>query len=102
MTEIDCIFAGILGGFFGSAMVLFTARFHWKRMTREYEDAKNHFQDHMRILDINERVKKIEEFLYLSLQYSRPFNYASASEVKEAGDKVMDKYKQSINNLKDK
>lgn len=70
MNEIDCIFAGILGGFFGSAMVLFAARFHWKRMTREYEDAKNHFQDHIRILDINDRLTRMEEFLWLSLRYS--------------------------------
>ncbi len=102
MNEVDCIFAGVLGGFFGASMIVFAARFHWRRLTRDYEDAKNHFQDHMRILDLDDRLKKIEEFLYLSLQYSKPFNYASASEVKEAGDKVLNKYKDAINNLKDK
>lgn len=71
MNEIDCVIAGMLGGFFGAAMVLFTARFHWKRMTREYEDAKRHFQDHMRILDINDRLTRMENFIDLSLQYKR-------------------------------
>lgn len=69
MNDIDALIAGIGGGFFGAAMVLFTARFHWKRMTREYEDAKNHFQDHMRILDINDRLTRMENFIEVSLKY---------------------------------
>jgi hypothetical protein len=102
VNEIDCLIAGIGGGILGAGAVLFTAQFHWKRLTRDYQDAKQHFQDSIRILDLQDRVKKIEEFLYLSLQYSRPFNYASDSELKEAGDKAINKYKQSINNLKDR
>jgi hypothetical protein len=102
MNEVDCVFAGLLGGFIGSSMVLFTARFYWKRMTREYEDAKRTFQDHLKIIDARERLKKIEEFLYLSLQYSAPYTYATKEEIKAAGDKVINKYKESINNLKDR
>ena len=71
MTEIDCILAGMLGGFFGAAMVLFTARFHWKRMTREYEDAKRHFQDHLNISQLEDRLLRLENFIDLSLQYKR-------------------------------
>ena len=102
MTEIDCVLAGVLGGFFGAAMILFSARFHWKRMTREYEDAKRHFQDHLKIIDVRDRLKKVEEFLYLSLQYSALFSYATKEEIKASGDKVINKYKDSINNLKDR
>lgn len=80
MNEVDCLLAGILGGFFGSAIVLFTATFHWKRMTREYEDAKRHFKDHVRILNIDDRLKKMEEFLWLSLRYNRSNNKESDKE----------------------
>lgn len=71
MNEIDCLIAGVLGGFFGAAMILFTARFHWKRMTRDYEDAKRHFHDHLKITQLEDRLSRLENFIDISLQYKR-------------------------------
>lgn len=64
MTEVDCIFAGILGGVIGSGMILFTAHFHWKSMTREYDEAKKHFDNSLKIIEIQDRLTTVEKHLH--------------------------------------
>lgn len=60
MNEWDCVAAGFGGGVVGAYLVLSVMHYHWRRVTKQYTDAKNSLADVFMMLEMRDDIKKLK------------------------------------------